>query len=266
MGVMFGILKFKLIIKKPIMTKKSILLQIYGLCLTIIFTFIAPFAIKGFNVLISNAFKSTNHTITHLLQNGRIGLQLLVVLHFYVKTIVNKKNYEDLINRVLWIHNEILLKYERFPVSCEKVFYLIILKVIILEMIVPFSYMPFITRIGSWDKDNMIFFYSFIGSLFYGFNIISNLYYIGILYMSHIFEILNLQLLIVLRKAEFFNSNLTGLLECSDEIDKLATVYCEVSNFLRKFMKFLGFSSTFSLMTNFMTCVGQVKFILYVIR
>lgn len=240
------------------MTKKSIPLQIYGLCLAVFFTLVAPFAIRGFHDLMSNAFKSANHTINQVLQNGRIGLQLFVVLHFFVKIITNKKTYEDLISKLLWIHNEILVKHQRIPVSCEKIFYLMILKVIFLEIIVPYSYLPYVTRIGNWDKDNMILFYSFIGYIFYGYNCVSNLYYIGILYMSHVYEILNLQLLIVLRKAEFLNSNLTELLECSDEIDRLAAIYCEVSDFLRSFIEFIGFSSTLNLITNFFTCVGQV--------
>ena len=261
LGVMLGILKFKLIIKKPIMTKKSISLQIYGFCLTILLIIMAPLAIYGFHDLIAKAFKSANHTIFDLISNGRLRLQFLVVLHFYIKIILNKKTYEDLINKILWIHNEILVKYQKnivFPVSCERIFYLMLLKVIFVEIIVPFSYTPYVSRIGDWEKENMKLFYGVIGFLFYGFNFTANIYYIGILYMSHVFETLNLQLLLVLRKAEFLNTNLTELLECSDEIDNIASTYCEVSNFLKDFMEFIGFSSTFTLIANSLTCVGQV--------
>lgn len=258
MGVMFGIFKFKLIIKKQIMTRKSIPLQIYGLCLPVFFTFVSPFAIIGFHDLMTNAFKSANHTIFELMQNSRIALQLFVVLSFFVKVIIKKKTFEELISKFLWIHNEILVKHQRFPVSSEKIFYLMIFKVIFLEMIVPYSYLPFLTRSANWNKDNMILCYSFMCFVYYGFNFISNLYYIGILYISHVYEVLNLQLLIVLKKAEFMNSNLTELLECSDEIDKLATIYCEITNFLKSFMEFVKFFITLHLITNFLTSVGQV--------
>lgn len=260
-GVMLGIMNFKLIIEKHIIIKRSIPLQIYGFCLIILFFLMAPFAIQGFHSLMDNSFKSANHTILELIMNTRVGIQLLVMSHLYVKIIIKKKTYEDLINKLSWIHNEIVVNYQRkiaFPVSCERIFYLIILKVIILEMFVPNLYIPYVIRIGNWEKENMLLCYMFVGLLFTGFNFVANLYYIGVLYLSHVFEILNLQLLMVLRKAELLNTNLTELLECSDEIDKLASIYCKISDFLRSFLEFLGFTSTFTLINNFLTCVGQV--------
>lgn len=260
-GVILGVMNFKLTIDKRIIIKRSIPLQIYGFCLIVLFFLMAPFAIQGFQSLMKNAFKSANHTILELIMNGRVGIQLLVMSHFYVKIIIKKKTYEDLINKLSGIHNEIVVNYQRkiaFPASCERIFYLIILKVIILEMLVPYLYIPYVIRIGNWEQENMLLYYMFMGLLFTGFNFVANLYYIGVLYLSHVFEILNLQLLVVLRKAELLNTNLTELLECSDEIDKLANIYGKISDFLRRFLEFLGFSSTFTLINNFLTCVGQV--------
>lgn len=261
-GVIYGILNFKLVLKEPKRTKKTISLQIYGFCLIASFIFMTPFGIQGFQGLMSKVFKSANHTITNLITSSRIGLQILVLSHFYVKIVINKKIYEDLIKKLLWIHNEIVVNYQKnlvFPVSCERIFHLMILKVIILEMIVPYSYTPYMTRIGNWKNKNLMLFYS--GFLYYGFSLIANLFYLGILYMSHVFEILNLQLLIALKKAELLSASLTELLECSDQIDKLARIYSEVSDFLKNFIEFIGFSATLTLLANFLSCVGQVKII-----